>query len=227
MFEWQLGTRECPCTLRPLTHAALSSAGKRAAVEATVKGEECCFFHGCSPRGRGCGCQFSLPGQMGACRVAVGLAGTEADGLGGGWGQRWTCLWSAGPGQATGFDFGPGQLVLRAGAMPQIRLQRSPRHHPSIRPQWSQKVARRPGASSWPRDRGRVKGTQSRPPAPCLLPHSISSRKIPQLGHLGSLLKLKIPSILSRPRALPRSSGSESLVPGVSLLTVSVMCQDV
>ena len=40
----------------------------------------------------------SLPAQMGPCRVAVGVAGAEADGLGaGGKGQLWTGLWSADP----------------------------------------------------------------------------------------------------------------------------------
>lgn len=99
----------------------------------------------------------SLPGQMGACWVAVGLAGTEADGLG-----------EEGCGDSGGFACGQQDLVrpLRLnsgqvrlcseqGPLPRSESSRAPRHHPSIRPLCAQKVARRPGPSSRSGDRAR------------------------------------------------------------------------
>lgn len=112
--------------------------------------------------------------------------------------------------------------MLRTGAIPQTGLQESPRasllNHTPVGPEV--------GQGAWGQQlvlgQGRVKGIQRRPPSPCPLPHSTSSRKSAHIIVWAPLLKRKIPRALSRP------SGSESLAGfGICILTGSpVPCQD-
>ena len=130
----------------------------------------------------------SLPGQMGPCWVAVGLGDSEADGLGeGGRGAAVDLPVVSRARSGGGVRFqARSDCAQSGGDSPDLTLAEPPGTAPqSHRPPRAPKVARWPGASSWPRDRVKVKGTQRTPPTPCPFPHSTSSWKSPRHGHLG------------------------------------------
>lgn len=129
---------------------------------------------GCPPRGRVQGgrglwlpappCQVRRP--LLASRWPGGLRGRWAWGRWAGGSCGFACG-QQGPVRRRGLIPGQVRLCSERGRLPRSDSSRAPRHRPSITqtPPRAPKVARWPGASSWPRDRVKVKGTQRTPPA--------------------------------------------------------------